>query len=434
MIPRRRAWVVIGVVLASFLPAPEAVAGEEDWSQREILTRPGVNGNAPRLFAAADGALTAAWVATSASSLDWALVIRTRPAGGTWSIEQVIEADVSRYDIELAVDSRLVAAYLPDDGAGPHVRTQEADGTFGPSMLLAPGLPGRVLSGPKLVVSKSGRQVVVWLQRLPGAGNRVVAVRRDGSSAAWSKPKFLTGKDARPLSIATGAARDGSVAVLWTDVMWEDGLRSFRVKHRLLSAHGEWMATEFVMQSAGVADLQVANRGSGRVTAIWVETDELEHHAYTSSRTASGRWTPAGSIAAQPDRDELWQTLTTNGRLTAVVWSSLPSSDGDSWLMARVQDGRAWGPPRRIGRASSRMWFNAAAFERDGALRVVWIRKQGEMRTRVRGRGGAWGPPTHITYVGLDDYRPVVVAYGDREAAVVSATRNRRIAFAELSQ
>ena len=139
MIPRRRAWVVIGVVLASFLPAPEAVAGEEDWSQREILTRPGVNGNAPRLFAAADGALTAAWVATSASSLDWALVIRTRPAGGTWSIEQVIEADVSRYDIELAVDSRLVAAYLPDDGAGPHVRTQVAAGSFGPIMLLAPG-------------------------------------------------------------------------------------------------------------------------------------------------------------------------------------------------------------------------------------------------------------------------------------------------------
>jgi hypothetical protein len=148
----------------------------------------------------------------------------------------------------------------------------------------------------------------------------------------------------------------------------------------------------------------------------------------------SGHWTPAGSIAAQPDRDEIWQTLTTNGRLTAVVWSSLPSSDGESWLMARVQDGRAWSPPRKIAQASSRMWLNAAAFAPDGSLRVVWIRGQGEMWTRVRQPDGTWGLQTRITWVGLDDYGPVVVAYGDRRAAVVATTRSRRIVFAELSQ
>jgi hypothetical protein len=167
---------------------------------------------------------------------------------------------------------------------------------------------------------------------------------------------------------------------------------------------------------------------------MWVESDEQGYHAYTSSRMTSGHWTPARSIAARPDRDEIWQTLTTNGRLTAVVWSSLPSSDGDSRLMARVLDGRAWSPPSKIAQASSRMWLNAAAFAPDGSLRVVWIRGQGEMWTRVRQPDGTWGPQTRIAWVGLDDYGPVVVAYGDRRAAVVATTRSRRIVFAELSQ
>jgi hypothetical protein len=434
MVPRRLIGAVIAVVLSSLLWAPEAVAGAEVWGQREILTRPGVAGNAPRLFAAANDALTAAWVATRTSAGDQPLVIRTKPDGGTWGPEQVVGAEVSGYDIELAVGDRLVAAYATVEGASPQVRTQATDDTFGASVLLAPELPGRVLSGPKLVVSRSGRQVVVWLQRLPGLGNRIVAVRRDDSDAAWSKPKFLTSKDARPQSLAAGAARDGSIAVLWTIVRWTDGARFTRVKHRLLSARGDWMTTEPVIESVGAGDLRVANRGYGRVTAMWVESDEQKHHAYTSSRTSSGRWTPARRIAVRPDRDEIWHTLTTNGRLTAVVWSSLPSSDGDSWLMARVQDGLNWSPPTRIARASSRMWLNAAAFAPDGSLRLVWLRGQGELWTRVREAGGTWGPQTRITWVGLDDYGPAVVAYGDRRAAVVSPTRSRRIDFAELSR
>jgi hypothetical protein len=78
--------------------------------------------------------------------------------------------------------------------------------------------------------------------------------------------------------------------------------------------------------------------------------------------------------------------------------------------------------------------LNAAAFAPDGSLRLVWLRGQGELWTRVREAGGTWGPQTRITWVGLDDYGPAVVAYGDRRAAVVSPTRSRRIVFAELSR
>jgi hypothetical protein len=177
------------MVLAGSLLAAGPAAAVEEWTPTETLTSPGVIASSPQLLAAADGTLTAAWTGTDGDIFNpHGLVIRTKPAGGTWSPEQVVDPDATvGLQIALDGDDRIVASYRGPRESSAYAITQAGDGSYGDPVALAPNLGGHIRefgAGPFLAVGDRGQQAVVWIQRIPGQGARVVAVRRDNTDAA----------------------------------------------------------------------------------------------------------------------------------------------------------------------------------------------------------------------------------------------------------
>ena len=265
----RRVVAVSGLISAFVTTMGVPHASAEEWGPLETLTRPGVVAGNPQLLRASDESLVAAWTGTDGSIFDpQGLVLRTRPPDGVWSPEQVIDPGSHRgMRISLDGDDRVVATFAGGADGTQMAITQNSDGSFEPAVALAPLLPGFVedrYGGPYLAVdANAGQQAVVWLQRVPGEGSRVVAVRRATADAPWSAPKFLSPPGVRVGDLGVDGAVDGSVAVMWTVGGRPGGLR-----FRLLGTDGTWTARERAGAARKFAhDIKVANRGGGRVTA-----------------------------------------------------------------------------------------------------------------------------------------------------------------------
>jgi hypothetical protein len=420
--------VAVGMVCGLFAASPAGAGRDaESWSAQETLTAPGVIARMPQLVAHENGAMTAGWTGTTGDVFDpRGLVIRSKPVAGGWGPEQLVDPEARRgLDLALDGDGRLVAAYSAQDAESAFAVTQGSGGEFEDPVRLAPQLAGFVVEGggPFLSVAPSGEQHVVWLQRVDGKGRRMLAVHRDGSDVPWSKPTVVAGAAARPLSLTVDDAADGSVAA-----MWRVG-RPVRLRMRVLSATGQWSPLEQVARPDLAIDPQVANRGQGRITALWVgRTQSLLHRAYTAVRTGSGRWSHPMRVD-QRVRDELWHSLTTDGKVTAVVWSSLTADRTE--LMVRVQTGRRWGEPSALTGRRHRIGMNGAAFHTDGSLRVVWSQDNRAM-TRIRGPRGLWGPRAHIPGPSPSgDTPPVIATFGERMAGVVLSEPTGGVRYTE---
>jgi len=175
---------------------------------------------------------------------------------------------------------------------------------------------------------------------------------------------------------------------------------------------------DYVAVSDGGQPVRVTDKGDHNGPAItvdprgWVhvaysEKVGDEYHLYMTTR-ALGRWTQARRMSP-PGTSNLHPRLAADGKgRIALVWQAL--RDGQSVILMRLFDGRAWGEAVQLNEDQGNAWSPAAAFG-GGKLWIAWDSySSGAYQIYAREAGG---PVERVTAGGSFSVRPSVAAAAD---------------------
>jgi hypothetical protein len=189
-------------------------------------------------------------------------------------------------------------------------------------------------------------------QSLAGFQVRVPLGNADTQSKKLSEPDW---SDDHPV-LAIG--KDGRRWVAW--ISYQDGGDAVTVNDgsgvRRVTVKGD---------HRGAA---IAVDARGWVHVAWAQREGSEFHIYESVYLAD-RWSRAFRLT-QPGSSNVSPVLATDGAgRMALVWQSL--RNGQSVVMMRGSDGRAWSPEQQLSVAGGNAWAPAAAWG-GGKLWVTW--------------------------------------------------------------
>jgi len=379
-----------GVVTVAWTRAGRVVVSSRArggrWSPAARLSDPAKRAAYPRVGVDDDGRVTVTWrertaaervvrrfrlpsgapagALTALTGQRWAVVARTRPAGGEWSASERLSDDTSSArDLEdpgLVVEpgGRTVVSW--DAGGSMWSRIRPAGAAWGPVVRVG-GDDGEAVD-PQLATSPSGGAILTWSNRI-GEGFRYryairAAVLGDG---AWEAASVVDGRAVnRPL--ARGAlGPDGAAAVVWMS----EGLDRTETFASAWRA-GDWTPAARIEASRGLFGIPATAAVGDDGRAVLLSGSR----GVAATLGPDGRWTPlalapiagrAVGLAAYADASG--RVITVRGALRR--GEVMVQSVGGAAVTIRARMG---GPV-------------AAASGRDGTTAIAWA--AGTTRRRV---------------------------------------------------
>lgn len=358
--------------------------GSGTWSARRVPGSAGVGG----ALAGFDGAgtLVVVWVAGRR------VVTARQAADGSWSQARRLATTPSgsangTYPGYLSLDvnrqGRAVAAWetVDDDADGVYARSRVQAVVSGPAGAWG---PARTLSTrheavrPEVGLDRRGRVTVVWSERIPPTGSRVMtASRRPGGH--WSAARSLSSRrtDAGLPSLAVGEA--GRLAVAWPYGSTAlDG-----IKVRRWSPTGGW---ERSSRAPGVpqapAWLALGMDAAGTATLVWAP--RYRGAVRTVDQYVDGRWSVVRRLA-RPGGFFDGLTVEVNAAGDAVAgWQSV--RDGEHPVLAayRSREG-SWSQAVRLSGARGDSFGPRLGLTRRGDAVAAWSQLR-DAATSDRGR------------------------------------------------
>jgi hypothetical protein len=284
------------------------------WSAPERLSDPAVRATRPQVAADRAGNLVVVWKERTAGErlverfrlpsgapagelvevVDqrWSVVARLRPAGGAWgpaerlAPESAAVRDFEQPQLGMALDGTALVAW--DAGGAVFARVRPSGGGWREPVRLGAGAIEAV--DPRMVVSPSGRAIVVWSARDAAAGGlRTYTVNASTLEAGkWTKPVTL-GSPTMNAPFAIGAVNDrGDAVVAWGSA--RGGPPRTPVHAVVREAGSEWSEPEQVgttrSDAFGLRAL-VGMERSGRAVVV-----PPSGRPEGVSRLPGGAWTP----------------------------------------------------------------------------------------------------------------------------------------------
>jgi PKD domain-containing protein len=350
--------------------ATERPAGG-DWSEPQVLSLPGEEGQRSQVAIDASGTAIAVWI-TGESSTDYVVRSAARPPGGEWSEpEDVSDAISEAVTPQLALDagSEAVAVWTAFD-AGDRIlqgAVRSANGEWSePDDLSDAGQFVTPLEAPDAAIDAAGNAIAVWT--LEG-GNYVVQAAVRPAGGDWEEPDDLSGvgEDAREPVVAMSPAGDAIAA--WTHFDSSD-----IVQAAVRPAGGDWAGADDLSapgQDAGEPDVAIDETGGA--VAAWHRLNGSDFVVQAAVRPAGGDWTGAddlsnaGQDATEPD---VAMNVTTGA---VAMWRR---SDGaDLRVQAAVRPaGGTWSGPDDLSAAGENAGFPDLALDAAGNAFAVFGR------------------------------------------------------------
>jgi hypothetical protein len=358
--------------------ATERPAGGE-WSEPEVLTLPGEEGEQSQVAIDASGNAIAVWV-TGDLATDFVVRSAVRPPGGEWSGPEDVSDSIEGVFPSLAVDAagEAVAVWTAFGASSFIVQgaVRSADGVWSePDDLSDEGVTP--LEAPDVAIDASGNAIAVW--KLLGANHIVqAAVRPAGGD--WEEPDDLSapGQEAGEPAVTMNEA--GEAVAVWTRL---DGIDTIQAATR--PADGDWTAPDDLSNaSQNAGEPGVAIDEAGEAVAVWGRFDGSNFIAQAAVRPAGGEWGEPDELST-PGQSAVSPVVAMNVAVGAVaMWYR------DNGANFRVQatvrpPGGEWPKPDTLSAAGEGAAFPEVALDAAGNAFAVF------------GRNGAGGPAVQAT-------------------------------------
>lgn len=351
--------------------ASERPAGG-DWSEPEVLSLPGEEGQESRVVIDASGTAIALWI-TEEISTKFAVRSAVRPPGGEWFEPEDVSDSISAAGTpRLAVDaaSEAVAIWTAFDSGDITVQgaVRSGDGEWSePDDLSGVGQDVTPLETPDVAIDASGTAIAVW--KLMGSNDIVQAALRTAGQEDWAAPDDLSeaGQDAGEPSVAMNEA--GAAVAVWTRL---DGTDTIQAAVR--PAGGDWAEPDDLSDaSQNAAEPDVAIDEAGKAVAAWRRSNGSDEIVQAAVRPASGEWADPDdlSVAGQNSSSPV---VATNVAVGAVaMWYR---ADGANFrVQATVRPpGGEWPKPDTLSAAGEGAAFPKLALNAAGDAIAVFGR------------------------------------------------------------
>jgi hypothetical protein len=392
--------------------ATERPAGGE-WSEPEVLSLPGEEGNQSRVAIDASGNAIAVWI-TEEGSTDFVVRSAARPPDGEWSEPEDVSDLISEaVTPQLAFDaaSGAVAVWTAFE-AGDRIlqgAVRSASGEWlEPDDISDAGENVSPLpqGAPDVAIDGSGTAIAVWT--LEGSDNIVQAAVRP-SGGEWSAPEDLSdaGGDAGEPGVAMNEA--GEAVTVWTRSNGSDAI----VQAAVRPSGGEWSEADDLSatgQDAGEGDVGIDE--AGEAVAVWTRSNGSDAIVQAAVRPSGGEWSEADDLSAT-GRSAFSPVVATNDALGAVAaWYR---SDGTNLrVQAAVRTAGDWSKPDDLSAAGEGAAFPEVALDAAGNAFAVFGR-DGDDGPFVQATGYDFSAPR------LDDLRiPTAGTVGEPVSFAVS--------------
>ncbi|MET0306627.1 MAG: PKD domain-containing protein [Solirubrobacterales bacterium] len=352
--------------------ATERPAGG-DWSEPEILSLPGEEGDQSQVAIDAAGNAIAAWVTDDGIG---GFVIRSavRPPGGAWPEPEDVSDSISAAGSPmLAIDavSEAVAVWTAFDSGDVLVQgaVRSADGEWSePDDLSPAGQDVTPLEAPDAAIDAAGNAIAVW--KLDGSSNFIVqaAVRAAGQDD-WSAPDDLSdaGQDAGEPSVAMDD--EGDAVAVWTRLDGPDIIQA-----AVRPASGDWANADDLSDAGGEAGQpDAAMDEAGDAVAVWRRYNGSNFIVQAAVRPAAGEWADADDLSAS-GQDGASPVVAMNVAVGAVaMWYRDDGSNLRVQAAVRPLDGE-WSKPDTLSAAGEGAAFPEVALDAAGNAFAVFGR------------------------------------------------------------
>jgi len=369
--------------------ASERPAGG-DWSEPEILSVPGEEGEQSQVAIDEAGNAIAVWVTADGVS---SFVIRSavRPPGGAWSEPEDVSDTISAAGSPmLAIDaaSEAVAVWTAFDNPDVIVQAavRSASGEWSePDDISPAGEDVTPLEAPDVAIDAAGNAIAVW--KLEASDDIVQAALRPAGQEDWTAPDDLSeaGHNAGEPAVAMNDA--GEAVTVWTRLDGPD-----IVQGAVRPAGGAWAAPDDLSNAgpeAGQPDVAIDE--AGEATAVWHRFDGNDFIVQGAVRPAGDDWAEPDDLSAS-GQDGTSPVVAANVALGAVaMWHR---SDGAKLrVQAAVRpSGGEWLKPDTLSRAGENAGFPEVALDAAGDAIAVFGRS-GTDGPFVQATGYDFAPP-----------------------------------------
>lgn len=445
---RVRVFGVMLMVLAAggVASAPSvALTPPPAWSSPTALSsEPPIGAFGVKVAIDSAGTTTAAWtsyIQPQDSRVELlGVVVRRKPAGGTWSAEQVVDPD-GRSVEAIQVDEVDDVTIVYRRGQDPYAVTGDATGVYTAPIALASrgsmlNVPDRV-DDVDLTVAPDGTTSAAWVTRL-ATGRRVTVARRP-AGRAWQPATYLSSVATVPVGpVHVDAGPGRQLTVMWLSNRRRtetQGPFPVRVRERTLRA-GAWSPTRTVSRNPdrNVQGVALSVGAHGTALAVWIQrapgprSNAFGDIRWRSTRRPDGTWTRPVQLP-NPDSESSQGTgveiARAAGGRVMVVWDTWDAEV--SKIFAMVRRGGRWQHPVQLS-APREQGGGALLVEGDaaGRFRVVWtyelvprFASLFHVKTRYRGAGGRWSSPVTLSSV-RRAFGPAALALGPGWSAAVA--------------
>jgi hypothetical protein len=361
--------------------ASERPAGG-DWSEPEVLSLPGEEGQRSQVAIDASGNAIAVWI-TEKSSIGFFVRSAVRPPGGEWSEpEDVSDSTSETVPPMLAFDAagEAVAVWTAFDGSNFILRgaVRSADGEWSePDDLSDAGGNVTPLEAPDVAIDAAGNAIAVW--KLEG-GNDVVQAAVRPAGGDWAEPDDLSdpGQDAGEPHVAMNDA--GEAVAVWTHF---DG--SDIVQAAVRPAGGDWAEPDDLSDPGQDARApRIAMDEVGEAVAVWTRSNGTNDLVQAAIRPAGGDWAEPDDLSTA-GRNSFSPVVETNVAVGAVaMWFRFDGANFRVQATVRPPGGQ-WPKPDTLSAAGEGAAFPNLALDAAGDAIAVF------------GRNGADGPFVQAT-------------------------------------
>jgi hypothetical protein len=342
-----------------------------DWSEPEVLSLPGEEGEQSQVTIDAAGTAIAVWV-TEESSGSFLVRSAVRPPGGKWSEPEDVSDSISAAGSPiLAIDAASEAVTVWTAFDNPDVLVQgairSADGEWSePDDLSPAGQDVTPLEAPDVAIDAAGNAIAVW--KLEGSNFIVQAAVRPAGQENWEAPDDLSGagEDAGEPAVAMNDA-GGAVAV-WTRLDGPD-----TVQGAVRPAGEDWSATDDLSAAGEAGQPDVGIDEAGEAVAVWHRYTGSNFIVQAAARPADGEWADPDELSA-PGQDGLSPVVATNVAVGAVaMWHRSDGTDLRVQAAVRPPDGE-WPKPDTLSAAGENAGFAEVGLDAAGNAIAVFGR------------------------------------------------------------
>jgi hypothetical protein len=351
--------------------ATERPAGGE-WSEPEVISLPGEEGEQSQVAIDAAGNAIAVWVTGDGIG---GFVVRSavRPPGGAWAEPEDVSDSISAAGSPmLAIDavSEAVAVWTAFDSGDVLVQgaVLSTDGEWSePDDLSPAGQDVTPLEAPDVAIDAAGNAIAVW--KLEGSNDIIQAAVRPAGQDDWAAPDDLSdaGQDAGEPAVAMDEA--GEAVAVWTRL---DGTDTIQAAVR--PADGEWAAPDDLSDASQTAgEPNVEMDGAGEAVAVWHRYNGSNFIVQAAVRPADGEWADADDLSAS-GQDGSSPVVATNDAVGAVaMWYRDDGANFRVQAAVRPPDGE-WSKPDTLSAAGEGAAFPEVALDAAGNAIAVFGR------------------------------------------------------------